>query len=76
VKNITQHTGKLEILERLPNSVNGNPRYRVSVDGFSAVTKLDSSIAYSLTNYRDQVVTAHIGTHYGQATIDNLWGPK
>jgi len=31
MKNITQHTGKLRLIERLPNSRNGNPRYLCAI---------------------------------------------
>lgn len=38
-------------LERLNNSVNGNPRYRVTfTDGTSAVTQSDASFCYGITN--------------------------
>lgn len=38
-------------LERLRNSGNGNPRYRVTfTDGESAVTQTDASIGYGIGN--------------------------
>jgi hypothetical protein len=46
----------IESLERLNNSVNGNPRYRVHfTDGTVADTQSDASLNYGITNpeYRD-----------------------
>lgn len=72
MKNITRHTGKLEVLERLKNSVNGNPRYRCYVDGFSFITRSDCGYSYTITNYRDKDVIVTIGTHYGKATLNTI----
>lgn len=46
----------IDYLERMNNSTNGNPRYRVGfTDGTSYTTKPDTMIAYALTNpeYRE-----------------------
>ena len=46
----------IESLERLNNSVNGNPRYRVRfTDGTVADTQSDASLNYGISNpeYRD-----------------------
>jgi hypothetical protein len=72
MKNITGHTGLLEIIERLPSSANGNPRYLLRVDGWTCRTAVDSSLGYSVTNYDGKRVAATIGTHYGNATLDTL----
>ena len=72
MNNITRHTGKLEILKRLPSSINGNPRFLVSIDNWSAKTIIDSSEGYSITNYEGKLVNAEIGTHYGSAHIQNI----
>jgi len=74
MKNITQHTGTLEILSRLPSSINGNPRYLIKVDGFTCKTPVDSSYGYCVTNYEGKQVQATIGTHYGTATLNSLKG--
>lgn len=74
MKNITRHTGKLEILSRLPSSINGNPRYLLRVDGFTCKTPADSMYGYSVTNFDGKQVTATIGTHYGSATLNSLKG--
>lgn len=72
MKNITRHIGRLEIIERLPSSSNGNPRYLISVDGFTCRTQVDSSHGYSITNYAGEIVEATIGTHYGSATLNTI----
>jgi len=74
MRNITQHKGKLEIIERLPNSFFGNPRYLISIDGFTCKTPVDSSYGYSVTNYENKEVLATIGTHYKTATLNTLEG--
>lgn len=72
MKNTTTHTGTLEIIERAPSSRNGNPRYVVRLDGYTARTAVDSSLGYSITNYDGQRVTANIGTVRGTVTIENV----
>ena len=72
MKNTTVHTGILEIIQRERSSVNGNPRYQVRLDGYTAKTSVDSSLGYSITNYDGKQVTAHIGLYYGVRTIDNV----
>jgi hypothetical protein len=72
MRDITRHTGKLEIIQRLDNSVNGNPRYLLKVDGWTCRTSVDSSHGYSVTNWDGHVVVATIGTHYGKATLDSV----
>ena len=72
MKSITRHTGTIEIVERLPNSYYGNPRYLFRIDGYTVRTKPDSSYAYSLPNYNGKKCTVTIGTHYGKPTLDSL----
>ena len=72
MKNITVHTGKLEIIERLKNSVNGNPRYLVRVNGWTCRTKPDASYNYDIQNLDGRTVRAEIGTYYGRTTIANI----
>jgi hypothetical protein len=74
MRNVTRHTGKLEIIKRLPSSFNGNPRYLLRIDGFTCKTSVDSMQAYCVTNYDNKQVIATIGTHYGTATLDSLKG--
>ena len=72
MKNITSHKGILEIVERAPSSRNGNPRYVVRLDGYTARTAVDSDLGYSITNYDGKMITANIGTHCGTSTIENV----
>jgi hypothetical protein len=76
MKNKTRHAGKLEIIERLPNSVNGNPRYLCRIDGWTCRTTPDSSLAYSITNWDGKHVSAIIGSHYGLASIADITDQK
>lgn len=72
MKNISAHKGTLNVIRRLDNSRNGNPRYLVSIDGFTCRTMVDSMIAYAITNYDRKEVSATIGTHYRQATLNTI----
>lgn len=72
MKNITRHTGILEIVERLNNSKNGNPRYLCKVDGYTFRTAVDSSQSYSITNYEGKQVEVTIGSHYGNTTLNSI----
>ena len=74
MKSKTQHTGILEVIERLPSSENGNPRYLLRIDGHICRTQPDSSLGYKVANYDGNMVKAIIGTYYGKATLDSLWG--
>ena len=74
MNNITSHTGKLEIIERLPSSYSGNPRFLLRVDGHTCRTSPDSSIAYAIQNHDGKVVSATIGAHYGKATLNTIKG--
>ncbi len=74
MKNITKHVGTLTILERLPSSYYGNPRYRLSVDGVKCRTAPDAALGYSVTNYDGKQVIATIGTFYGKTTLNTLKG--
>lgn len=72
MKNVTSHTGILEIVKRMDNSVNGNPRFMLRCDGWTFCTQPDSGIAYEIENYVGRVVTVLIGTHYGRCQLKSL----
>lgn len=76
MKACTYHVGTLHECERMPSSRNGNPRYRLFIgtetSGVSCVTAPDSSLGYTVTNYRGERVRALIGTHYGRATLRHI----
>ena len=65
MKNITRHTGKIRLIERLQNSKCGNPQFR---------TPKDSMLGYEIQNYidRDVDVTVTIGTHYNTCTLNSI----
>jgi hypothetical protein len=65
-------TGNLEIIKRLPSSVNGNPRYLVSIGGVECYTAPDAGIAYGITNRRVQPVTATVKPYYNRLTIQTI----
>ncbi len=69
---VTSHRGILQVIRRLPSSVNGNPRYMVRVAGYICRTKVDSSEAYNITNFDGKTVTARIGTHYSHQTVFDI----
>ena len=69
MKNLSRHEGKLEIIERLPSSKNGNPRYLCKIAGFTCRTTPDSFNAYWLPNINGKQVKAVLGTHYGVCSI-------
>ena len=73
MKNVTRHTGKLEIIKRLPCSLNGNPRFLLRIDGWTCRTAVDSANGYEVQNYDGKTITATIGTHYGVPTLDIIW---
>ena len=72
MKNITRHVGKLVIIQRLPSSTAGNPRYLIQVDGVTCATTSDSAYGYDVSNYEGKLVEATIGTHYKRASLNTL----
>lgn len=72
MKSITRHKGILTIIKREKSSANGNPRYLVMIDGYTAKTAVDSSLGYSIQKYDGKLVTCEIGLHYGTVTIQNV----
>ena len=76
MKNNTRHTGKLEKVERLKSSANGNPRFLVRVDGWTCSTQPDTQLGYQIQNWWGREVVAEIGTHYGSPQLNNMWLPQ
>jgi hypothetical protein len=72
MKNLSRHIGHLEVLQRLPSSAAGNPRYLIAVNGVSCRTAVDAAVAYEMTNLDGHRVEATIGTHYGVATLNTI----
>lgn len=72
MKNLTRHTGKIEITKRLPSSANGNPRFEFTIDGYRAKTTPDSSHGYEIQNYDGRYASVTIGRHYGALSLNTL----
>lgn len=72
MRSITTHTGILTNVQRYDTSHNGNPRFVAEVDGYTFYTGVDSAYGYSITNYRDKLVTVTIGMHRGKVTLHNI----
>lgn len=60
------------VLNRLPSSGNGNPRYECRIGEHVARTRPDSCIAYGITDFDGKRVTASLSTYYGHMSIDNI----
>lgn len=55
--NTREETGILTHIERKRNSINGNPRYAVSIDAGghwsdTYLTQVDGSVGYEVTNFK------------------------
>ena len=77
MKNISQHTGTLNLIRRMKNSRDGNPQFMLWVDegkgtGWTFRTPANSMIAYNIESYLGKTVTVTIGTHYGCATLNGI----
>tara|TARA_B100001939_G_C16812954_1_gene560805 strand:+ start:578 stop:826 length:249 start_codon:yes stop_codon:yes gene_type:complete len=77
MKNITRHTGRLVILERLKNSNFRSPKFKCAVldkagNGVSFETATNSSDGFSIQNYDNKNVIVEIGTYYNKATLHSI----
>ena len=72
MNNMTRITGKLEIVKRMKNSINGNPQFMLACDGYKFRTPANSMLAYSVSNYADKNVEVILGTHYGALTLHEI----
>ncbi len=72
MRSITRHAGKLRMIKRMKNSVNGNPQYLLSCDGYIFRTKANSMAAYNITKYLDSDVVVTIGTHRNCLTLNTV----
>lgn len=78
MKNIRTVTGKLILLNRLPSSYYGNPRYELTVFNREAneavliTTPVDSTLGYSAPNFEGKEVTCEAGIHYGRLTLASI----
>jgi len=77
MRNITRHTGKLVILERLKNSNFRSPKFKCAVldkagNGISFETATNSSDGFSISNYDNKNVIVEIGTYYNKPTLHSI----
>ena len=81
MKNITQHTGKIKLIERLKNSYVGNPQYILAIMDspnkdlrWTFRTPKNSMLGYEVGSYidKDIDVTVTIGTHYRSTTLNSI----
>lgn len=73
MKYITQHQGKLTLLKREKNSINGNPRYSCKLaNGVAFKTGVDSFHGYTITNFENKLVDVTIGLHYNTPTLISI----
>jgi len=86
MQNIDTFKGTLTNIKRLPNSINGNPRYTATIligkkikncqYEITFKTGVDCSHGYSLTNFDGKKVIATIGWHYNSLTLNTIKGAK
>lgn len=62
--NVRHHAGILKIIDRLPNTTSGNPRYEVEIDGSYMVTDPDVSYASLVPDLDGCPVSVLAGYHY------------
>lgn len=68
-----QQATRIESIERLKNSVNGNPRYKIVFsNGVSGVTKSDASWAYSIHAGMTRVLVSYHFTPKSKCVIDDI----
>jgi len=78
MKNLETVKGlKIDKLERMKSSVNGNPRFRVYFsNGLVSQTMQDDMIGYAIQNYvgnvQPWVLTVEFGTHYGTVQVNRI----
>ena len=72
MKNITSHTGTVERLKRMDSSVNGNPRFSFTIDGYDVVTGVDAMQGYCIQNFEGKSCVAELGTHRGRLTLNSI----
>ena len=65
-------TGELLLIERLPSSYYGNPRWLLTIGGQVCRTAVDANLAYGISNHDGKQVEATIGLHYGKMTVETV----
>lgn len=74
MKNIQTVEGKLEIIEQLKHSKNGNPKFLLKVGEVEMETETDSGLTFLVKSYQGKTVTAKYGLHRNKVTLSELDG--
>jgi len=77
MKNLETIKGlKIDKLERMNSSVNGNPRFKVHFsNGLVSQTMVDDMATYAIEHYtrrNSPAVDVEVGTHYGAVQINRI----
>lgn len=77
MKNLETIKGlKIDKLERMNSSVNGNPRFKVHFsNGLVSQTMVDDMATYAIEHYTRKnrpAVDVEVGTHYGTVQINRI----
>jgi hypothetical protein len=76
MKNLETVKGlKIDKLERMKSSVDGNPRFRVYFsNGLVSQTMPDDMIGYAIQNFwgENKPVDVEVGTHYGTVQVNRI----
>tara|TARA_R110000787_G_C13197339_1_gene423666 strand:+ start:57 stop:290 length:234 start_codon:yes stop_codon:yes gene_type:complete len=72
MKNITRHYGTVERLKRMDSSLNGNPRFSFTIDGYDVATGVDFMQGYEIQNFEGKNCVAELGTHRGRLTLNSI----
>lgn len=76
MKNIQKHEGILTIEKRLPNSINGNPRFAASIENgenrIYFVTKTDDLRVYDFEKLNGKKIKAEISYYRGKMMLSNF----
>lgn len=67
-------TGKIELIETLPNSYYGNPRFMLKINDTVFYTRIDSSLGYEITNYTNsgKIATVELSYYHKRLSLDNI----
>ena len=72
MKNVKIVKGILKKVNREPNSVNGNPRYSVMINGVVYKTRVDAPLGYKIPDFFEKAVVATVGEYYSIDIIDKV----
>ena len=71
-KEVLNLTGKLIYIERMPSSVNGNPRHKYIIGDTVFTTKSDSPYGYSSQNFEGKIVNVELSYHFNKLSLNKI----